>query len=79
MPTEEPIRVTAQPLSPQEEAAARAGPLRTVRVREVKPPAPPETVARARLRGMLLGASMTAAAGLALAVARWGWRRWRES
>lgn len=74
---EEPLRVDARVLTPAEEAAARAGPLRTVRVREPKPPPPPETVTRARMRGMIVGASMTVAAGAFASAAWWLWRRWR--
>lgn len=74
---DEPVRVTAHRLTPDEEAAARAVPMRTVRVREPKPPAPPEAVTRAQVRGMLLGASMTAVAGAFAAGAWLLWRRWR--
>ena len=66
----EPLRVDAQRLTPAEEAAVRAAPMRTIRVKEPAPPLTPEAVTRARWRGMLIGASVATGAAVAAAV---GW------
>lgn len=72
----DPLHVEARVLTPEEEATARAGPLRTVRAKEPGAPLTPEAVTRARWRGMLVGASLAAGAAVAAFVGlRWWGRR----
>lgn len=63
----EPGPIEAQRLTPEEEAKLRGEPLRTVRARNAEP-VPATEVARARVRGFVLGATVAAGAGVAAAV-----------
>lgn len=57
----------AQRLTPEEEEKLRGEPLRTVRARNAEP-VPATEVARARVRGFMMGAAVAAGAGVAAAV-----------
>jgi len=67
-----PEPVTPERLTPEQEAAYRAAPARRARVRDVTS-VTPEAVARARWRGLMLGASIAAGAAVATVV---GWCWW---
>lgn len=72
----EPVKVTAERMTPEEEAATRARPTIKVKARSADP-VPPEEVDRARLRGFAVGVALAAGAGVAAAVGYllWGKRK----
>ena len=71
---EKPIRVEAQRMTPEEDAAARQSPVRTVRARRAGPP-PTRDVTRARWRGVIIGAALAGAAAVAAAAGHFWWGR----
>jgi hypothetical protein len=72
----EPEKMTAERMTPEEEAAARAAPTIKVRAKSLDPVHPDEVI-RARRRGFAVGVALAAGAGVAAAVGYlfWGKRK----